>query len=161
MTGPGAEPTPGNEAAFSVCDPNRCHICGRRYPVTLNRAELLRAAEGYRRVQRAAARLRLVTDHRLSRITPGWCLSLAAEADGAPLPNGWVAFTITRLEEEARKRCHCSCHGARTERERQRDARKRRNLDRARARLGVVINRRLDRTSGEALLRLAVEEDEE
>jgi hypothetical protein len=150
MTGGRAAWTPRSGSSGSACDSDRCHICGRQYPVTLSRAELLRAAAGYRQVQRAAARLRIATDQRLARITPGWCLSLAAEAEGAPLPTGWVTFTITRLEEEARKRCPCSCHGAPTERERQRAALKRRNLDRARARLGVAVDRRLGRVSGEA-----------
>jgi hypothetical protein len=53
--------------------------CGRRDPRTLSRGELARHAADYRSVERAAARLRLVTDGRLHRPTPGAVMDLANE----------------------------------------------------------------------------------
>lgn len=135
--------------------------CGRRDPRTLALDELARDAKSYRDVQRAAARLRLVTDRRLERDpTPGWVVDLAREQRDPILGAGWVEEAIARLDREARKRCPCRCHGQKTPRELDYEARQGRNLRRAAARLQVVLDKRLARHSPESILVLAAEDDE-
>src|SRR5690349_15689266 len=79
--------------------------CGRRDPRTMSRCELAREAADYRRVQRAAARLRLVTDGRLNRLTPGRVMDLANEQGDPTLGALWMEETIARLDQEARSGC--------------------------------------------------------
>lgn len=129
-----------------ACDSDRCHICGRKYPRSLSRDELAASAESYRRVQRAAAGVRLVIDRRLSEVTPEWVRDLAAEKPYDRLPDGWESFEIRRLEEEARAACPCRCHGPLTERELQKAARQRQELAEARAQLRATLDRRLGRS---------------
>lgn len=141
-----------------------CHDlcpCGRRDPRTLSLDELAKDAKAYRGVQRAAARLRLVTDRRLERVpTPEWVVELAAERGDPVLGPGWVEKAIARLDREARKHCPCRCHGSKTQREIDNEARQSRNLQRAGARLQKVLDGRLDRYTPDNVLRLAAEEDE-
>lgn len=141
-----------------------CHDlcpCGRRDPRTLSLDELARNAKSYRRVQRAAASLRLVTDRRLERgPTPEWVVDLADEQGDPILGPGWVERAIARLDREARKHCPCHCHGRKTPGELDNEARQRRNIQRAAARLQKVLDDRLDRHTAESVLRLAAEDDE-
>jgi hypothetical protein len=135
--------------------------CGRRDPRSLSFDELARDARSCRRVQRAAARLRLVTDRRLERDpTPGWVVDLAGEQGEPILGAGWVEEAIARLDGEARKHCPCRCHGKKTQRELDYEARRGRNLRRAAARLQVVLDERLARHTPESFLVLAAEDDE-
>lgn len=141
-----------------------CHDlcpCGRRDPRKLQPVELARDAKAYRRVQRAAARLRLVTDRRLERgPTPEWVVDLADEQGDPILGPDWINRAIARLDREARKHCRCRCHGHRTQRELDNEARQSRNLQRAGARLRKVLDERLDRHTPEGILHLAAEDDE-
>lgn len=141
-----------------------CHDlcpCGRRDPRTLSLSELASDARAYRRVQRAAARLRLVTDRKLEReSTPEWVVDLAQEQGDPVLGPGWVEKAIARLDRDARKRCPCGCHGRKTQPELDNEARQARNLQRAGARLRKVLDARLDRRTPESILRMAAEEDE-
>ena len=141
-----------------------CHDlcpCGRRDPRSMSPSELSRDAKAYRRVQRAAARLRLVTDGRLERgPSPEWVVDLAREQGDPILGAGWVEKAIARLDRETRKHCPCRCHGSKSQRELDNEARKSRNLQRAGARLRRVLDGRLDRHTPESILRLAAEEDE-
>jgi hypothetical protein len=130
----------------SACDADRCLICGRRYPRSLTGGELSASAESYRRVQRAAAGLRLVTDRQLSKVTPSWVRDLAEEKPGTPLPKGWQANEIRRLEEEAREACPCRCHGQLTDRELRKAARQRQEVAQAAAQLKATLDRRLGRS---------------
>ncbi|MCO4263742.1 hypothetical protein NG697_12550 [Pseudarthrobacter sp. MDT3-26] len=108
--------------------------CGRRNPRTMSASDLARDTSGDREVQRAAARLRLVTDRRLERLpTPQWVIDLAHEDTDPLLEPGWMEKAIARLDREARKRCPCRCHGHKTPNELARDERDERNLVRARA----------------------------
>ena len=150
--------TPHGEALLS------CHDlcpCGRRDPRTLSLDELAKDATAYRGVQRAAARLRLVTDRRLERTpTPGWVVDLAGEQGEPILGAGWVEDAVARLDREARKHCPCRCHGQKTQRELDYEARQRRNLRRAAARVQVAVDKRLARHTRESVLALAAEDDE-
>ncbi len=123
--------------------------------------DLSRDAKAYRRVQRAAARLRLVTDRRLNRgPAPEWVVDLANDEGDPILGPGWVEEAIARLDREARKHCPCRCHGLKTQGELDDEARVDRNLQRSAARLRKTLNERLDRPPVESVLRLAAEEDE-
>lgn len=124
-------------------------------------SELASDARTYRRVQRAAARLRLITDGRLERgPTPEWVVDLAREQSDPVLGAGWVEKAIARLDREARKRCPCRCHGRKTQTELDNEARQARNLQRAGARLRKVLDDKLDRHTPESILHLAAEDDE-
>ena len=98
-----------------------CHDvcpCGRRDPGTLSPSELASDAKAYRRLQREAARLRLVTDRRLERgPAPEWVVALADEQADPILGPGWVEEAIDRLELVARANCSCQCHGRKTRQE--------------------------------------------
>lgn len=124
-------------------------------------SELASDARTYRRVQRAAARLRLITDGRLERgPTPKWVVDLAREHSDPVLGAGWVEKAIARLDREARKHCPCRCHGRKTQTELDNEARQARNLQRAGARLRKVLDDKLDRHTPESILHLAAEDDE-
>jgi hypothetical protein len=124
-------------------------------------SELTRDAKAYRRVQRAAARLRITTDRRLEREpTPEWVVDLAREQGDPVLGAGWVEKAIARLDREARKHCSCRCHGSKTQTELDNEARQARNLQRAGARLRKVLDDKLDRSTPESILHLAAEDDE-
>lgn len=124
-------------------------------------AEMANDAKAYRLVQRAAARLRLVTDRRLERgPTPEWVVDLANEKGEPILEPGWAAQAMERLDSEARADCKCRCHGRKTLPERQHEARDQRNVLRASARLRKTLDERLDRHTPESVLRMAAEEYE-
>ncbi len=141
-----------------------CHDlcpCGRRDTRTLSPSDLAADAKAYRRMQRAAAGLRLVTVRRLGRDpTPEWVVELAREQGDPALGPGWLKEVNARLETEARKHCPCRCHGRKTQRELEYEARQERNLQRAGARLQVTLDKRLGRHTTESILHLAAEEDE-
>ena len=135
--------------------------CGRRDPRALSLSELARDAKSYRDVQRAAARLRLVTDRRLERgPTPAWVVALATEHGDPVLGPAWVEQAIDRLDREAREHCPCRCHGRKTQAEVDHAARQARNIKRARARLQKTLDERLGRHTPGPILLLAAEDDE-
>lgn len=114
-----------------------------------------------REEQRAAARLRLVTDRRLERgPTPIWVVDLANERTDPPLEPGWAEDAIARLDREARRQCPCQCHGAKTQRELDEDERDDLNLKRGLARWRKVLDERRGYTTSEIVLSLAAEDDE-
>ena len=87
-------------------------------------------------------------------------MDLAGEQGDPILGSGWVEEAIANLDREARKDCPCRCHGQKTQRELDYEARQGRNLQRAGARLHVVLDRRLARHTPESILHLAAEDDE-
>lgn len=160
MAGRHAAPDPTFQGHASVPFHDLCP-CGRRDPRTLSLDELAKDAKAYRGVQRAAARLRLVTDRQLEREpTPEWVVDLAQEQGDPVLGSGWVEKAIARLDREARKHCPCRSHGRKTQPELDNEARQARNLQRAGARLGKVLDERLDRPTPDTVLHLAAEDDE-
>jgi hypothetical protein len=141
-----------------------CHdlcACGRPDPRTTSPDALAREAKAYRRVQRAAARLRLVTDRRLERgPSPEWVVDLAKEQGDPILGPSWVEQTIARLDKDARAHCPCRCHGRKTQEELNDEARDERNFNRAEARLQKTIDAELGRSTTAWILRMAEEGDE-
>lgn len=53
-----------------ACDSDRCLCCGRRHLASLSSEELASSAQEWRRLEVAAASLRLVTDRRQALATP-------------------------------------------------------------------------------------------
>jgi hypothetical protein len=152
------------DTSHEVEVPTGCHDicpCGRRDPRTLSLRELVSDAKAYRRVQRAAARLRIVTDRRLELApTPEWVVELADEQGDPVLEPAWVERAIARLDREARKHCPCRCHGHKTQLEVDHAARQARNITRAGARLQKTLDERLGRHTPGPVLVLAAQEDE-
>lgn len=104
-----------------------------------NDAEPLGAWEDERNVERAAARLRLVTDRRLGKApSPEWVVKLAAEKPGSCPDPG----------EKVRRAAHAASEKLISH-----------QLEVARAKLKITLDRRLGRSTDEASLKLAQEED--
>lgn len=91
------------------CGAGRCLRCGRRRPGEMSVEELEREARSSRDVEQAAG-LRVVTDRRLGKTTPGWVFDLSNEEADTPLSAGWQEGTVRLLEEDARASCGCGCH---------------------------------------------------
>lgn len=142
MAGRHAAAVSGAETSAPACDSDRCHICGRKYPAAMKLDELAASAESYRRMQRAAAGLRITTDRRLSEPTRAWVHDLAAEKPNSPLPDGWAEVEVSRLEEEARAECPCRCHGPMTPREVEKADRASKQNAAARKRIHAALDRR-------------------
>ncbi len=160
MTGRQLNPEPENEDGTLVRSHDLCP-CGRRDPRTFSPEELAKDAKAYRRVQRAAARLRLVTDRQLDlEPTPEWVVTLAGEEGDPILGSGRVEKAIARLDREARKHCSCRCHGSKTQGELDDAARQDRNVRRAGARLQKVLDEMVERHTPESVPDLAAEDDE-
>jgi len=146
MSGRHSSGSEGQSRTLSACDADRCLYCGRRPPETLSREELAASARSWRRVEVAAAGLRLTTDRRQGRLSPQWVHDLAAEKAGTPLPAGWDHDELLRLAEDAREKCSCSCHGTPTDREVLETAREQLEELRAAAHLRATLDRRLGRS---------------
>lgn len=71
---------------------------------------------------------------------------LAEEKPRSPLPNGWQANEVRRLEEKARELCSCRCHGPLTDRELRKAALNRQEVAQAAAQLKATLDRRLGRS---------------